>query len=438
MGKASRTSAWVAAASVAAPVVLTPSVAWAANDTAVIAASAISGVVGAAVGAGVASGLGYRAIRRERAAYEELLYGQGVAEKPARATTPAHGAKGPQVAPGHAALSAQAAPESAHPARHIAENNPYLDALSDTGDLAEVAVAYVADKSMKERMGQRAKGVRAVLSERMGKNMLDDMPVIMRADGSVGDVGTSWWDPAVSSAFGVEAIQARELANRVNAQPEHMPAPVSEVPQVPQTPQAYPPLRIPRTPQASATSFSPASAPAVPAAMRAAPVAPASAPRVSVQAPEPTVAQLIASRVPQVVEEAYPEIGRAWNSQDDHWERALAALDERVEDNLMGERLERAYQRIERSRVGAPEAFSDGIGTIETIDEPDGLERDTAFLSFKAPGNHPEVQDTASYINYLIGDEFRRNPSRQARRQARSFLKLHEGGTHAEPQVQAM
>ncbi len=433
MGSASRTSAWVAAAGAAAPVVLTPSVAWAASDTAVIAASAISGVVGAALGAGVAGGLGYRALRREREAYEELLYGQGVAPRPVRQAAPAssapsrQAAKGPKVAPSHAALSAASdAPQGAHPARHVSEGNPYLEALSDTRDLDQVAVAYVADKSLKSRMAQKAKGVRQVLSERMGKNMLDDMPVIMRADGSVGDVGTSWWDPAVSSAFGVQAIEARELSNQVSARPEGVPAAVTSVPRVPQVPEAP---AIPSAAQA------PMPAPASPRASTPAPAA--KAPASSSMAAGPTVAQIIASRVASVVEEAYPEVDRSWNAGE-NWERALAALDERVEDNLMGTRLDAAYRTFEQTRAASVAAFSDGIGTIETIDEPDGLERDTTFLTFKAPGNHPEVQDTASYINYLIGDEFRRNPSEQARHHAKSYLRLHEGGTHAQPQVQAM
>ncbi len=423
MSKASRNCFWVAA-SAAAPVALTPTMAWAASDSAIVVGSAISGVVGAAVGAGVAGGLGYRALRREREAHEELLYGRSEAPAPAPAPAPVarptrHHASSkhpasPRVAPGHAALgSADAGDPAAAYGGYVSDHNPYLKALDDTRDLDQVAVDYVAGKSLKTRMTQRAKGVAQVLSERMGKNFMDGMPVITRADGSVGDLGTSWWDPAMSGAFAAQPQALRYVSAPASARPAlaaQAPAPAAQAPAT-----ARPEPARPRN-LAAILPGSDLGAQATPAPRPA--------------APDLTISRIIASRVAPIEQEAYPEIDRSWSPRDDHWERALAALDERVEDNLMGERLDRAYRRLEQSRPAA--AFGDGIGTAETLDEPDGLERDTQFLSFKAPGNHPEVQDTASYINYLIGDEFRRNPSRQARRQARSYLKLHEGGTHAQ------
>ena len=67
-------------------------------------------------------------------------------------------------------------------------------------------------------------------------------------------------------------------------------------------------------------------------------------------------------------------------------------MDKKIDDNLL---------------TGMPQVvFSDVVGDQETLDEPDGLEEQTNFLSFKAPGGHPEVTDTASYVNFLVENEF--------------------------------
>lgn len=66
----------------------------------------------------------------------------------------------------------------------------------------DIASNYASKVSFRERMTRRAQGVAATLRERMGAGMMDGVPVISRADGTVGDVGTSWWTAAV----GAEAI----------------------------------------------------------------------------------------------------------------------------------------------------------------------------------------------------------------------------------------
>jgi hypothetical protein len=71
----------------------------------------------------------------------------------------------------------------------------------------------------------------------------------------------------------------------------------------------------------------------------------------------------------------------------------------------------------------------DAIGTIETIDEPDGLEGSTGFIPFKLHAGHPEVVDANSYVDYLIDDEFSRNPSKAARKSSRDFLTVIQGGS---------
>ena len=80
-----------------------------------------------------------------------------------------------------------------------------------------------------------------------------------------------------------------------------------------------------------------------------------------------------------------------------------------------------------------PNKYESIIGTLcqnlDTLDEPDNMEPQTAFIPFKTPGGHPEVVDTETYVDYLIEDEFSKNSSTAARRSSRRFLRLLEGGT---------
>ncbi len=63
----------------------------------------------------------------------------------------------------------------------------------------QIAENYARRASFRARMARRAEGVAATLRERMGASMMEGGPVIERADGSVGDVGTSWWTRAVGA-----------------------------------------------------------------------------------------------------------------------------------------------------------------------------------------------------------------------------------------------
>lgn len=71
----------------------------------------------------------------------------------------------------------------------------------EESDLANVAETYVKRRTLRERMAARAAGVSSVLANRIGIDMFDDLPVIERADGTVGDVGTGWWDNALGSSI---------------------------------------------------------------------------------------------------------------------------------------------------------------------------------------------------------------------------------------------
>lgn len=52
-----------------------------------------------------------------------------------------------------------------------------------------------------ERQRNRRRGVRSLLTERLGSNMMDDIPVITRADGTVADIGTDWWDRTMGNTI---------------------------------------------------------------------------------------------------------------------------------------------------------------------------------------------------------------------------------------------
>lgn len=226
-------------------------------------------------------------------------------------------------------------------------------------DYEDIAENYARRLGFRQRMARRAEGVAATLRERMGAGMMDGLPVIERADGSVGDVGTSWWTNAVGADT---IIHDSGFAAADAAIPSDF----------------------------SATDCDRLSA----AATRRA---------------------SIAERVAYVDEGAYPE-HRSVEDLDaaDDWEAALRSMDEKI-----------AAVAPQQDPIG----FVDAVGGEDSLDEPDNLEPQTAFIPFKAPGGHPEVVDTDSYVDYLIEDEFSKNSSTAARRSSRRFLRMLEGGT---------
>lgn len=239
-----------------------------------------------------------------------------------------------------------------------------------TNDYGQIAVNYVNRITFRERMACRAKGVAAALSGRIGSDMMDGLPVIERADGSVGDVGTSWWTTEV----GRERIDA----NTGFA--------ADEVAQI----------SIP-------SSFS------------------ADAARTALEAARKQQSRSrtdIASRLAFIDEGVFPEHRSAAEAATDDWEQALRSM----EENLAADPETPNQDPIE---------FIDAVGNSETLDEPDNLEPDTSFIPFRTPAGHPEVVDTESYVDYLIEDEFGRNSSKAARRTSRRYLRILEGGTSA-------
>lgn len=85
-----------------------------------------------------------------------------------------------------------------------------------TNDYAQIAENYTKLLSWRERTVARAKGAAAVLLERLGQDPMDGLPIIERADGTVGDVGTTWWTKAVGEEsitrdFGIAEIGAEAI-----------------------------------------------------------------------------------------------------------------------------------------------------------------------------------------------------------------------------------
>lgn len=239
-----------------------------------------------------------------------------------------------------------------------------------TNDYGQIAVNYVNRITFRERMACRAKGVAAALSGRIGSDMMDGLPVIERADGSVGDVGTSWWTTEV----GRERIDVNTgFASDEVAQ-----------------------ISIP-------SSFS------------------ADAARTALEAAHKQQSRSradIASRLAFIDEGVFPEHRSATEAATDDWEQALRSM----EENLAADPETPNQDPIE---------FIDAVGNSETLDEPDNMEPDTSFIPFRTPAGHPEVVDTESYVDYLIEDEFGRNSSKAARRTSRRYLRILEGGTSA-------
>lgn len=329
------------------------------------------GVASGALAVGVACGAVCAVRARSRRNEEQVAAGfapvAGTSEFPSTDLDEKPAADAPK--PRHM-RAVQAAPEPAADAAVSAAAQVPVVPSHATNDYGQIAVNYVNRITFRERMACRAKGVAAALSGRIGSDMMDGLPVIERADGSVGDVGTSWWTTEV----GRERIDA----NTGFA--------ADEVAQI----------SIP-------SSFS------------------ADAARTALEAARKQQSRSrtdIASRLAFIDEGVFPEHRSAAEAATDDWEQALRSM----EENLAADPETPNQDPIE---------FIDAVGNSETLDEPDNMEPDTSFIPFRTPAGHPEVVDTDSYVDYLIEDEFGRNSSKAARRTSRRYLRILEGGTSA-------
>ena len=290
-------------------------------------------------------------------------------------------------------------------------------------NLEDVAQSYVKKQEDKKRSKVRSFGVGRVLAERLGfasSDIMEGIPVIQRADGSVGDVGTSWWDEAIedsdmkasknfSDYLGIDSDwTAAHPLNITSTDPGTTAASifVQVAPEV----ATYPNTVNTTTDNEDVSSDMAAS------------VVEQSLQDNDLQSQREVVNPMYADKkievahvVPHVEQEKYPVNDEyKYASREDIWQMALDALDEKIE-----------------TPVSQDDVFEDVVGNIDTIDDPTGLEEKTTFIPFRTPAGHPEVVDTESYIDYLLRDEFAKVQSHSVRRNAREYLKVIEGGTSA-------
>lgn len=244
--------------------------------------------------------------------------------------------------------------------------------------LEDVATSYARSQSISERMKSRARSVRDVLSERLGKDEFEGLPIIERADGTVDDVGTAWWNARLGDS--IVSVGSKPSVN-------------------------VPPVDVEATPSIGGLS--------IPSWVNGSGGVAQDAHDTSASGAtnrSRARAVLIAHRVAEVDEGVFPiKRSIAELDHDDVWDMALAGMDESI------------------SSYTAP--VEPSAPTAAASDEFE--EETTEPLPFKAPAGHPEVVDTETYIDYLINDEFSRNQSDAARATSRDYLRLIEGGSQA-------
>lgn len=292
-------------------------------------------------------------------------------------------------------------PKASQKASQKSEQQASQKASHLTNSLEDFAEHYAQHESFKERMMTRAQGVREILSSRLSKNRYSDIPVIERADGSVGDVGETWWSACVDEELQktgkLAGSQVAQVTGSVSAVAASAPAPAASVP-----------------------------APA-PQALASAPATAAPASKKPAAYPQLSQGQRIARSIAEVDEGIYP------------MRREVEDLEKK---DLFEEALRAMGDAMPADQAKAP-IFADSIGGSSTIDEVDDIEAATAFIPFKVPPAHPEIHDTKSYIDYLVEDEFRRSKQQKHRAHTHSnapaphapMLRVIEGGSQALPKL---
>lgn len=387
-------------------------------------------VVGAVVAGGVSAVVSHAVA--SRAARDEVASAMAAVHEPVRRTA---GASAP-AADETAARSAQSRPSAMREweqtgnirVQSVSDPEQAEAAIEDawsaweagakaSSDYVDVAEGYVRTRTFAERMSARAKGVASVLSERLGAAKMDGLPVIARADGSVGDVGESWWDEAfgadvrtvASASFGGQSVEDTMAGNSAVLFTAQTPAEAAAARAVWQSQQ-------PGTPQPAAEPQAPTASQATPTPRPAAPASDAPTVQQQAQVRPRSVRDELDARLDNP-EEAFPEKKRYTDEQQDLWAVALAALDERYEEQV---------NMAAPAPVPAPMPAS-----AEMLDEPEGLAADTAFIPFRPQAGHPEVVDTDSYVDLLVDQELARNESasvrRLARHKIRDYFKVIDG-----------
>lgn len=387
-------------------------------------------VVGAVVAGGVSAVVSHAVA--SRAARDEVASAMAAAHEPVRRTAGASASAADETA----ARSAQSRPSAMREweqtgnirVQSVSDSEQAEAAIEDawsaweagakaSSDYVDVAEGYVRTRTFAERMSARAKGVASVLSERLGAAKMDGLPVIARADGSVGDVGESWWDEAfgadvrtvASASFGGQSVEDTMAGNSAVLFTAQTPAEAAAARAVWQSQQAG-------APQPAAEPQAPTASQGTPTPRPAAPASDAPTVRQQAQVRPRSVRDELDARLGNP-EEAFPEKKRYTDEQQDLWAVALAALDERYEEQV-------------NMAAPAPAPAPMPVGT-EMLDEPEGLAADTAFIPFRPQAGHPEVVDTDSYVDLLVDQELARNESasvrRLARHKIRDYFKVIDG-----------
>lgn len=223
-----------------------------------------------------------------------------------------------------------------------------------SNDLEDVAANYVERLTFAERVASKARGVREVLGERLGmdRDAFDGLPIIERADGTVGDVGTSWWNnrlgdsvrsvnentQATGRIMGVDKLAPGAPQERV-ARPAATPRPAASA-----RPAAAPNAARPATARPAAASAAPRTAaqrmanvpnPAVQA--EAVPDWMSNTARSKVDPRDfrgistTSRSAIIASRIAEVDQGVFPARRDVRDlDHDDMWDAALASMDEKI------------------------------------------------------------------------------------------------------------
>lgn len=387
-------------------------------------------VVGAVVAGGVSAVVSHAVA--SRAARDEVASAMASVHEPVRRTAGASASAADETA----ARSAQSRPSAMREweqtgnirVQSVSDSEQAEAAIEDawsaweagakaSSDYVDVAEGYVRTRTFAERMSARAKGVASVLSERLGAAKMEGLPVIARADGSVGDVGESWWDEAfgadvrtvASASFGGQSVEDTMAGNSAVLFTAQTPAEAAAARAVWQSQQAG-------APQPAAEPQAPTASQGTPTPRPAAPASDAPTVRQQAQARPRSVRDELDARLGNP-EEAFPEKKRYTDEQQDLWAVALAALDERYEEQV---------------NMAAPApAPAPMPASAEMLDEPEGLAADTAFIPFRPQAGHPEVVDTDSYVDLLVDQELARNESasvrRLARHKIRDYFKVIDG-----------
>lgn len=323
---------------------------------------------------------------------------------------------------------------------------PAVSRAHITHDYEDIAQNYVRQQTFKQRLQLRAEGVAKILSERIGTNKFDDLPVIERADGSVGDVGTQWWNTrmgdAVRKVGSLRDIPDFDFSAATLSQPA----------------QVQPSVGLAEEVQPASAQVQSASAPL-----------PLSRSKARIDTVKRS--ETIAARVANVNIGQYPA-KRTVDELDhaDLWEAALTSMNNRIDepkavsdipvipaqyDDIDGATIEPSLvvpAETSATHAAAPaqaptaptstsaaaldetvyapmslelnttakaaeiaqttystSKFTDIVGATDTLDDPDHIEPKTGFIPFKISANHPEIIDASSYVDFLIRDEVARH-----------------------------